>query len=179
MADGRPLVICYGNRLRGDDGVAWHVAERLVADGRPAGAEVLCAHQLTPELSLEVSRASVVVLVDAAVDGAPGTVRRRTVTITDGHPAGPAWSHGMTPGTLGRLSAALYGRVPPMEVVTVTGASFAVGEHLSAAVAAALSVAADAVAVAVTAVAPASSASSLHSGPGAVTIGGVRGADQP
>lgn len=159
MSDGRrPLVICYGNRLRGDDGVAWHVAERLAADRRLAGTDVLCVHQLTPELALEVSRASVAVLVDAAADGVPGSVRHQPVTITAGDPAVPAWSHGLTPDTLARLAAALYERIPPIEVVTVAGASFGVDEHLSAPVAAAVTVAADAVAVAVTAAAPAPTA---------------------
>jgi hydrogenase maturation protease len=155
VSDGRrPLVICYGNRLRGDDGVAWHVAERLVADGRLAGADVLCAHQLTPELALEVSRASVAVLVDAAVDGIPGTVRRRPVTIIPGSCGGPAWSHALTADALAGLSAALYGRVPPIDLVTVTGASFGVSEHLSAPVGAAIADAAAAVALAVTTAAP-------------------------
>ena len=152
MSDGRgPLVICSGNRLRGDDGVAWHVAERLVADRRLAGADVLCAHQLTPELALDVSRASCVVLVDATADGVPGTVRRRPVTMAGSDPEGPCWSHGMTPGTLAGLSTALYGRVPPLEVVTVAAASFAMDEHLSAPVSAAVPLAADTVATALTA----------------------------
>ena len=151
MADGLPLVICYGNRVRGDDGVAWHVAERLAADQRLAGADVLCAHQLTPELALDVSRASGVVLVDAAVDGVPGTVRCRPVSVTAGDSDGLRWSHGLTPGALAALSAALYGRVPSIQVVTVAGASFGVDEHLSAPVAAAVALAADTVALALAA----------------------------
>jgi hydrogenase maturation protease len=147
--DGRPLVICYGNRLRGDDAVAWHVAERLAADGRLGAAEVVCRHQLTPELALDVSRASRVVLVDAAVDGPPGTVRRGSVARpAEESSAGLRWSHGLTPATLAELSASLYGRVPPMDIITVTGGSFAVGEDLSDAVEAAVGAAAAAVAAA-------------------------------
>jgi hydrogenase maturation protease len=162
MGDGRALVICYGNRLRGDDGIAWHVGERLAADPRLDDADVVCAHQLTPELAVEVSRARVVVLVDAAVDGTPGTVQRRPVTAPEEDALDRAgWSHGLTPATLAGLASMLFGRVPPMEVVTVAGASFDVSEHLSAPVAAAVAETAETVAVAVG------------------TIGRGPGADQP
>ena len=33
------LVIGYGNPLRSDDGVGWHVAERLADDPRLAGVD--------------------------------------------------------------------------------------------------------------------------------------------
>ena len=60
------LVIGYGNPLRGDDGAGWKAAELLAEDPRLAGAVVLARHQLTPELADDVSRASLVVLVDAS-----------------------------------------------------------------------------------------------------------------
>jgi len=145
----RPLVICYGNRLRRDDGVAWHVAEHLEGDPRCASVSLVCCHQLTPELADDVSRASRVVLVDARAGGTPGTVDRAVVAVTDQRHGRPAWSHDLTPEGLAQLTLALFGRVPPMEVVSVTGETFALGEGLSAAVEAATFVASEAVARAI------------------------------
>ncbi|HZD71671.1 MAG TPA: hydrogenase maturation protease, partial [Actinomycetes bacterium] len=101
---GSALVIGYGNSLRGDDGLGWHAAGRLAADPRLAGAEVLARHQLTPELAEEVSRAALVVLVDARQDGGqPGVV---TVSrVEPGHATGSAWSHRVDPATLVQLAA--------------------------------------------------------------------------
>ena len=84
VTDGA-LVVGYGNVLRSDDGVGWQVADILTDDARLAGATILRCHQLTPELALDVSRASVVVLVDARhgpeagamVAGTGRTCRRR------------------------------------------------------------------------------------------------------
>ena len=73
------LVVGYGNPLRSDDGVGWRAAQLLATDPRLAGARVLARHQLVPELALDVSRAPLVVLVDAAADGDPGSVSLRWV----------------------------------------------------------------------------------------------------
>jgi hydrogenase maturation protease len=131
------LVVGWGNPLRGDDGLGWHAATRLVEDRRLAGATVLCRHQLTPELAEDVARTgSLVVLVDAGVDGGPpGTV---TVTPVEPDTAGPPLSHHLDPGALAALSVQLYGRVPPMVLVRVAAASFEPGEGLSPALEAAL-----------------------------------------
>lgn len=150
VAPARPLVVCYGNRLRGDDALAWHVAERLVVDPRFAGVDVLARHQLTPELADDLGRASRVVFVDACVSSPPGAVRRSAVEVTSST-VSVRWSHGMTPEALAGMAVSLFGGVPPIDVVTVGGACFAVGEHLSAAVETALPGAVDEVAALVTA----------------------------
>ena len=79
MTDAGVLVVGYGNSLRGDDGIGWHAARLLTDDPRLAGARVLACHQLVPELAVDVSRAALVVLVDAAADGDPGAVSVRRV----------------------------------------------------------------------------------------------------
>ena len=141
----RPLVVCYGNRLRGDDAVAWHVAERLAVDPRFAGIDVLARHQLTPELADDMSRASRVVFVDACVSSSAGAVRRSTVEVTSAT-ASLRWSHEMTPEALAGMAMSLFGGLPPIDVVTVGGESFAVGEQLSATVEMALPAVVDEVA---------------------------------
>ena len=123
------LVVGYGNALRGDDGVGWHAAARLAGDPRLAGAEVLARHQLTPELAEDVSRAEVVVLVDARDDGSvPGSIAVHRVRP---RPAGTAWSHYLDPATLAGLAEVLYGAVPPVFLVSVAASSFAGGDRLS------------------------------------------------
>jgi hydrogenase maturation protease len=131
MNGERVLVVGYGNSLRGDDGIGWHAAGQMAGDPRLAGAEVLARHQLTPELATEVSRASLVVLVDASVDGgAPGSVSVRCIQ-PRGDPPPLAWSHHLDPAALAGLAGALYETAPPMVVVSVAGASLAVGDRLS------------------------------------------------
>jgi len=71
------LVIGYGNTLRRDDGVGVRAAEMMAADSRFADVEVLTVYQLTPELSLDIATASLVVFVDADVRGLPGSIEVR------------------------------------------------------------------------------------------------------
>ena len=47
------LVIGYGNPLRSDDGLGWHVAGRLAHDPRLAGAEMRLAEPLPPAATAE------------------------------------------------------------------------------------------------------------------------------
>jgi hydrogenase maturation protease len=125
------LVIGYGNSLRSDDGIGWHAAGLLATDPRLAGARVLTQHQLVPELAADVSRASLVVLVDAAADGDPGAVSVRRIGSPPPTPI--TWSHHLTPESLAGLADALYGFVPPIVLVSVAAGSLAEGDSLSSA----------------------------------------------
>jgi hydrogenase maturation protease len=125
------LIVGYGNPLRSDDGIGWHAARLLATDPRLAGARVLACHQLAPELAEDVSQASLVVLLDAAAEGDPGSV---TVRQIEPRPATPAtWSHHLDPETLAGLADALYGAVPPIVLVSVAAATFAEDDGLSSA----------------------------------------------
>jgi hydrogenase maturation protease len=125
------LIVGYGNPLRSDDGTGWHAARRLATDPRLAGARVLACHQLAPELAEDVSQASLVVLLDAAAEGDPGSVAVRQI---EPRPATPAtWSHHLDPETLAGLAQTLYGAVPPIVLVSVAAATFAEGDGLSSA----------------------------------------------
>jgi hydrogenase maturation protease len=131
VTDAGVLVVGYGNSLRSDDGVGWHAAGVLATDPRLAGARVLARHQLVPELALDVSRASLVVLVDAAAGGDPGSLSVRRVRPRP--PISATWSHHLDPETLAGLAEALYGLVPPIVLVSVAAGSFAEGDRLSVA----------------------------------------------
>jgi Ni,Fe-hydrogenase maturation factor len=80
------LVIGYGNTLRRDDGAGVRAAEMMAVDPRFAAVEVLMVYQLTPELSLDIATASLVVFIDADVRGLPGSIEVRELGA--GAPAG-------------------------------------------------------------------------------------------
>ena len=138
------LVVGYGNPLRGDDGVGWVIAGRLVTDPRFARTEVLQRHQLTPELAFEISRANLVVLVDARSGAPAGSVAIDRVDPTGA--SGTTWSHHLGPATLVGLANELYGRAAEVHVVSVGVGSLEVGEGLTPAVEAALPDAIDSIA---------------------------------
>jgi hydrogenase maturation protease len=127
MSDGA-LVIGWGNVLRRDDGLGWHAAERLARDPRLARATVLQRHQLTPELALDISRASFVVFVDASRGPAASLA---VVRVTPAAVAAIPWSHHVDPAILLALARDLYGHAPEAVVVSVGVASVAMGRRLS------------------------------------------------
>jgi hydrogenase maturation protease len=133
---GGTLIVGYGNSLRGDDGLGWHVVERLGQDVRLSDATVLWRHQLTPELAHDIGQSSLVVLIDVSVEQEPGeiAVRRLEATST----AGSAWSHHVDPESLVALARELWNASPDVFVVSVGAGSLDVGERLSPAVEAAL-----------------------------------------
>ncbi len=135
MTDG-VLVIGYGNVLRSDDGVGWHVADRLSEDPRIPGAALLRVQQLTPELALDVSRASMVVLVDAQHGPDAGMFVIERVSAVDD--TATTWSHLLDPSSLLGLAVELYGRAPDAYTVGVGVASLEAGDDLSPVVRSAL-----------------------------------------
>ncbi len=140
---GDILVIGYGNTLRTDDGVGRHAAERLADDPRLDGVSVIGRHQLTPELALDVSRADLVVFVDASRRRSAGTFTVEPMERT-GHRAG--WSHHLDPSSLLDLTEELYGRVPDAFVVSVGVESVLLGDRMTPMVQASLPRLVDAVA---------------------------------
>ena len=124
-----PLVVGYGNALRTDDGLGWHAAELLVDDPRLDGTTVFARQQLTPELALDFSRATFVVLVDASHGHPPGTFTIQPLEQAEG--TGTTWSHHLDPTGLVSLAHELYGRAPDVYVVSVGAASLEIGDHLS------------------------------------------------
>jgi hydrogenase maturation protease len=157
-ADRRILVIGYGNTLRRDDGVGVRAAEMMAGDARFAGVEVLTAYQLTPELSLDIGTASLVVFVDADMRGLPGAIDVRELSGGAGAAVDVsrlpglervdqgASSHHVGADEVLALTRELTGASPRAVAVGIGVADLELGEDLSAPVEAALPRVADAVA---------------------------------
>jgi len=100
------LVIGYGNTLRSDDGAGVRAAE-IIAQ-RMNDIDVLCVHQLTPELAESLAKASLAFFLDAEVGSTTLTVSTLTPQSNDSN----ASVHSMNPQSLLAMSLALYGSVP-------------------------------------------------------------------
>ena len=73
-----PLVIGYGNPLRQDDGLGWHIAHGLnaLAASRAIGPlSVIASQQLRPEHTVAIASSSAVLFVDAACQIEPGPLK--------------------------------------------------------------------------------------------------------
>jgi len=138
------LVVGYGSLLRGDDGVGPRAAALLMDDPRLRGATVLLRHQLTPDLSADVSEARLVVLIDARADDDPGVIRVRR--LDEAAAADPVSSHHVEPADLVGLAFELWGSAPPVYAVTVGAHCMDFAQDLSPAVEQALPRVIDAVA---------------------------------
>jgi hydrogenase maturation protease len=133
----RKLIIGYGNPLRGDDGVAWEVASRLAVAIPDGDIRILTVHQLTPELAERVSEAELVIFIDAAETGLPGTwkcdeVRPRYSSV---NPLG----HHFDVFDLLAFSEAVCDTRPRAFVVSIAAESFEFQDNLTPAVEASLS----------------------------------------
>jgi hydrogenase maturation protease len=136
-APPRPLLVAYGNPLRGDDALGWHVAAGVRA-AAPAGAiHVLALHQLTPELAEIVARAERVVFVDASCIAAPGALQASGVEPAEAWRGG--FTHRCEPAGLLGFARHIHGRTPTDAwLLTVGGECFDLVEGLSAPLARAL-----------------------------------------
>jgi hydrogenase maturation protease len=135
------LIVAYGNPFRGDDGVAWRAADALCGKFPESKVDILCLHQLAPELAETASRFERVIFVDAASKqtGELGKIRVeqiRAEAISKNE--GAAFGHSLSPAAVLALAANLYGARPQAFSVTVTGQNFGHGDQLSRSVTAAL-----------------------------------------
>jgi len=120
------LVIGYGNTLRRDDGVGPKVAEAVAKLALP-GVRALACPLLTPELAEAVSRARIVIFVDAAVD-APREVQMRALAPAD---SSQVMAHAASPATVLALARDVFGRAPEAWWLTIPVEDLGLGEELS------------------------------------------------
>ena len=120
------LVIGYGNTLRNDDGVGPRVAEAVEALSLPGVTTLIC-QQLSPEHAEVVSKARVVVFVDAAVD-APKEVQLRPLEPNE---SSQLMAHAADPRTMLALARDVYGHAPEAWWMTIPVVKLGFGEDLS------------------------------------------------
>jgi len=133
----RLLIIGYGNRLRGDDGVGCRAAELLRQRLAQVDVEILAMHQLTPELMEAIGRAQRVIFIDAAAEGQPGEIVRQELAVSAGFKTSPgpaAFTHQASPAALLAGAAALYGSNASGVLYSIVGESFEFGDQLTPAV---------------------------------------------
>ena len=140
------LIIGYGNPDREDDGVAWHILDRLAqrlgcpgpaqavesllhADGVP---DLLCLLQLAPDLAETVADYDRICFVDAHTGAYAEDLRFEEIA---GGFQTSLFTHHMMPGTVLALAETLHGRAPQGAVVSVRGYQFGFAHALSPATA--------------------------------------------
>jgi hydrogenase maturation protease len=125
------LIIGFGNPLRSDDGLGWHVAGQLASKLSQEDVRVMAAHQLTPEMAEFASRVERMIFIDASRVGTPGSLRCDVVVpVVVPH----RYTHELSPASLLGLAKELYGRVPEAYLLTIVGECFDTGETMSATV---------------------------------------------
>jgi len=131
------IILACGNALRGDDGIAPHLAHQLYSTICEADTEIVCSHQWLPEQAEDLSRATLAVFIDASMSVLPGEIRVQTVR-AGGEVAG-ATTHSVNPETLMALAGNVFGAAPDKAfLVTIGGSSFEHGSELSVPVRAAI-----------------------------------------
>lgn len=139
---GTALVICIGNRSRGDDGVAHRVAELLGEQPEAVAARIVTAPDLDIAMAADVAEASLLVVVDAQRRESPPV---RSSPLTPGPSRRPTGHAVDAPGLLA-VAETLYGRAPKATLVSVAAPEMGHCDTLSAtAEAAALEAAAEVV----------------------------------
>jgi hydrogenase maturation protease len=139
---GRPavLVIGVGNELRGDDGAGLVVVRRLAARARAVGLDVEEEQNDSTGLIERWRGRNAVVLVDAVVTEAPGTVLRFDASQAPlpARPRGSSSTHAVAVYEAIELARVLGGLPDRVVVYAVGGATFEAGAGISPVVAAAV-----------------------------------------
>jgi hydrogenase maturation protease len=139
----RVLIVCYGNPLRSDDGIAWRAADALEGKFPKSEVEVLSLQQLAPEVADACRQLEAVLFIDAAFvddikNSRSGEIRVSEVSAVQNRERHDHFSHVYSPAKILGLARELYGATPRAFLITVAGENFEHGECLSAPVANAL-----------------------------------------
>ena len=111
----RALVLGFGNTLRGDDALGRIAAERVQAATDPAEVTVISQSAPTPELAAVIAQASLVIFLDAAIDGPADRIVVRELTSSKSpHPM----AHRLDPASLLGLAGHLFGHEPQAFALT-------------------------------------------------------------
>jgi len=127
MMNIHTLVIAYGNRLRGDDGVG-PAAGDIVKSWQTPGVKVLIVQQLLPELIEEMKHAARVLFVDGAINVSNSAYIGSIVVPKKSR---RSLGHHELPANLLALLRDLEGRAPEAWLLTISASSFEHGEQIT------------------------------------------------
>lgn len=117
------IILACGNPLRGDDGIALHLARCLQEQHWDPEIEIRYSQQWTPELAESISKADLAIFVDASTTVPAGTIRLQPVSSSKSWPGGT--THSLHPPQLLALARELYGKTPERALLlTIGGESF-------------------------------------------------------
>ena len=123
------LVIGYGNPQFTDDGIGPMVVSRLEAQLRKnVAVRVMKMSQLSPEMCEPISRAALVIFIEACRGEHVGAVACQTVIP---QASVDSFAGQITLASLLASSRELYGRAPASLIISITGESFEAGTELS------------------------------------------------
>jgi len=126
----RLLVLACGNSLRGDDGVALHIASCLRNGLCDPETQIHSDQQWAPELAEPISQADLVIFLDASANVLPGEIACQLLRPASNLPA--SFTHQTSPASLLALAGELFGSQPRRAyLLTIGGDSFDLVEGLS------------------------------------------------
>lgn len=125
------LVIGYGNTLRSDDG-AGQIAVHKIAEWKLPKVRSLAVHQLTPELTIDIAQADVVIFIDAVATDSinPVSVKIQPIQAAAEN-NNTSFGHSCNPRSLLNYTHILYGKVTEAYWVLIPAVNFEFGEELS------------------------------------------------
>jgi hydrogenase maturation protease len=121
------LVIGFGSPIRGDDALGPIAAERLEDRIFSEHVRIITRHVLTSELVAEVSEATLVIYIDAAMEGPIGEVLCRP--LVGASEAGMNMAHFFDPRELLAWTRELYGQQPEAYLVSVRGVTYSFAKY--------------------------------------------------
>ena len=124
------LVIGYGNSLAGDDAIGFYTVQKLVSSELPGNVTVKYIHQLMPEHSEEISEYDIVIYIDAEESGSYGSLNCRKIIANELRDNG-TFAHDYTLESILLMTIQLYGKLPEIYLITVSGKSFLTSDRLS------------------------------------------------
>lgn len=119
--------------MAGDDAIGFYAVKELSASALPENVTVKYIHQLMPEHSSEFTEYDKIIFIDAEVSEPPGMIHRREIHSSDLKDTAAA-AHEFTLDSILLMGYWLYGKMPEIHLITVTGSNFDTGDSMSPAV---------------------------------------------
>jgi len=123
----RTLLICFGNEIRSDDGVAIHLA-REFEKLKFSQVKVITSHQLIPELAETISQFDLVIFVDASVN-VTHQVELIKIESSENHSEVNTF-HSLSPEILLNLSEKLFNKKSEAYALKIPAINFEFGTKL-------------------------------------------------